>query len=283
MQLEKMRQGKERAVIAPRVCPICRAPVTRKKILGKSQEDSVALFCSNRSCYAQELEKIAHFVSRKAFDIEGLGEKVVAQLLNEGLIKDAADLFSLTQGDLLPLERFADKSAENLIAAIGQAKKISLARFIYALGIPQVGEETATRLAEHFSTLTKFQEADWEALTEVPDVGEKVAKEIINFLGQNQTQKFLTALLARGVVIEKAIKTNGRLSGKTFVFTGTLTELSREQAKDLVRRIGGLVSESVSQQTSYVVAGESPGSKLAKAQKLAVPVLTEREFLKLVK
>lgn len=285
--LEKMRTGKEKKMHPPRVCPICGSPVERREIrTGKGGETSAALFCTNKTCYAQELRRITHFVSKAAFNIEGLGKKIVEQLVDVGLIKNAADIFVLTSGDLEPLEGFGEKSAEKLVSAIARSKRIRLPRFIFALGIPHVGEETANRLAEHFGTLGKLRNAHKEALLEVPDVGETVADALYTYLQSDEGGALIDMLLARGVRVESALqkKQAGQpLAGKTVVLTGTLASLTRDDAKELIRAAGGTVSGSVSKKTDYVVVGENAGSKAHKAAEYGVRQLTEHEFLKLVK
>ncbi|MDD5043132.1 MAG: NAD-dependent DNA ligase LigA [Patescibacteria group bacterium] len=274
--LPNLRTGKEKEIKFPDKCPICGSPVKRK-------EGEVAIYCSNPSCFAKEKEKIIHFVSRKAFDMEGLGDKIVEQLLNEGLISNAADLFTLTQGDLEPLERFAEKSADNIIKAIGKSKHISLAKFLYALGIRHVGEETAIDLAHKFGGLEKIKNATLEELKKVPDVGEVMAVSVFNFFRDKNIIKLIDSLLANGVMIEKNKKRKETLAGKTFVLTGTLGSLTRDEAKEKIRFLGGDVAGSVSKETDFVVAGEEPGSKYDKAKKLGVRILNEAEFLKILK
>lgn len=282
--LEKMRTGEEKGVAEVRKCPMCGSEVERKIISDKKQGESAALYCVNKSCYAQELERIRHFASKKAYDIDGLGEKIVEQLVDEGLIKNVADLFTLEKGDVEVLEGFGDKSAENLIAAIDASKSVTLARFIFALGIEHVGEETAIRFAKYFKTFEKFVGASLEELLEVDDVGPRVAESVIAFFKQKEYIKLVEALFENGVKIQKVQEVKSRkFEGKTFVFTGTLEKMTRDEAQDLARSLGGEISGSVSKNTSYVVAGESAGSKLDKARALGVEVLTENEFLKLVK
>lgn len=281
--LEKMRDGNEKKVVPPQICPICNSPVARREVLDKKQGISAALFCVNPNCFAQERERLIHFVSKKGFNIDGLGEKIVEQLMSEGLVKNAADFFHLSVGDLEPLERFAQKSAENLILAINAAKKITLARFIYSLGIAHVGEETAIRLSDHFKTFEKIQTATFDELQMVADIGPRVASSLFDFLHQKNNQKLIEELLAAGVTIAHTQNTTaGTLSGKTFVVTGTLNSMSREEVKNKIRILGGIVSESVSKKTSYVIVGSEPGSKFAQAQKLGVSLLSEDEFLKMV-
>ncbi len=283
--LEKMRVGKEKKVKEPTHCPICGSEVQRREVLDKKQGSSAALFCANPTCYAQELERIRHFASKRAFDIDGLGEKIVEQLVDEGLIKNAADIFTLTKGDLEPLERWAEKSAQNLIDAIEKAKDVTLARFIFGLGIPHVGEETALRLANHFGTVENIINASVEVLQEVPDIGPRVGESIVEFFGDKENKKLVDDLKRNGVRIknEEIRSKNGKLAGKTFVLTGTLETLSRDEAKDKIRELGGDVSGSVSKNTDFVVAGEEAGSKLDKALALGVTILDEEKFLKMLK
>jgi DNA ligase (NAD+) len=281
--LEKMRTGKEKKIVQPKHCPVCDSLVTRYT-LHVPGEQGVALVCVNPSCYAQEKERIRHFVSKHAFDIDGMGEKIVEQLLDEGLIKNAADIFALTVGDLAPLDRFAEKSAENLINAIEAAKKVTFARFIYALGIRHVGEETAIALAEKFETIEALLNTTKEELELVPDIGPRVSESIVEYFGNEQNKKLVEELQKNGVQIsnQKSKIKNQKLSGKTFVLTGTLASMSRDEAKEKIRELGGDVSESVSKKTTYVVAGESAGSKLEKARALGVVVLSEDIFVSML-
>lgn len=283
--LEKMRTGDEKEVREPRVCPICGSAVERKENLDKKQVESVALFCSNKNCYAQEQERLRHFVSKHAFDIDGLGEKIVQQLLDEGLIKNASDFFTLKKDDVQGLEGFAEKSAQNLVDAIEQAKHVTMNRFIFALGIDHVGEETALRFTKYFKNFDAFQNASTEELMKVDDVGPRVAEAVQQFFARIENQELVQSLFEHGVVLSvpKEGEKNQKFEGKTFVFTGTLQRLTRDEAQDLARSLGGEVSGSVSKNTSYVVAGESAGSKLSKARDLGVEVLTEDEFLNLAK
>jgi DNA ligase (NAD+) len=281
--LEKMRTGDEKQIKEPQNCPICHSPVGRKKIETK-KEDSSALYCLNSKCYAQELEKIIHFVSKKAFNIDGLGEKLVEQLLNEGLIKNPADLFILKTGDLEPLERFAEKSASNLVLAIENSKKISLNRFIFALGISHVGEETAIRLANYFKKLENIQKTSLEDLEKVDDVGVKVAESIFNYFQDKDNQILLKELFENGIKIEKFSENkNDKLANKTFVITGSFENFTRDEIKEKIRKLGGKNSSSVSKKTDFVLAGEEAGTKLNKAKDLGIKILTEKDFLDLIK
>ncbi|MBI4262626.1 NAD-dependent DNA ligase LigA, partial [Candidatus Uhrbacteria bacterium] len=200
--LPNLRTGKEKKFVMPTKCSICGSVVKKQEAKSKKQTDSVASYCTNANCFAQQKERIIHFVSRKAFNIDGLGEKIVEQLLNEGLIRDAADLFELTVGDLLPLERFAEKSAENLVAAIAAARRQPLARFIYGLGIRHVGEETAIDCAQHFKTLQKLEDASSEELEAIRDVGPVVAASIHAWFQDKANQRFIARLLKNGIIID---------------------------------------------------------------------------------
>jgi len=295
--LEKMRKGSEKKINIPKKCPICHSSVERREISSRSpaesrlhaggnkQTKSAAIFCNNTKCYAQELKRIIHFVSKKAYDIDGLGKKIVEQLLNEGLIKNPADIFTLTKGDLEPLERFAEKSADNLITNIEKSKEITLARFIFSLGIKHLGEETAIRLSNEFGSLKKIMTASLEYLENVEDVGPVVAQSIVEYFKNKDNQKLIGELLGNGVRIlkNKKIKTlKQSLSGKTFVLTGSLESISRDEAKEKIRSLGGDVSSSVSKNTDYVVVGEDPGSKYDRAKELGVNIIKEAEFLKLL-
>ena len=282
--LEKMRDGSEKNIPEPQKCPICHSLVERREIVDKKQGKSAALFCTNSKCYAKELESLIHFVSKDAFDIDGLGEAIVEQLMNEGIIKNAADIFVLTQGDLEPLDRFAEKSAENLILAIAKSKNTTLNRFVYALGIHHVGEETALRLAKHFGSLDKVISATLEELQQVNDVGPAVAESIYEWLREKENIKLVKSLLINGVKI-KSLATTGqqRLTGLTFVLTGSLESMSRDVAKEKIRALGGDMSEAVSKKTSYVVVGAEPGSKYEKAKELGIKILDEKGFVELLR
>ena len=287
--LDKMRTGEEKSIREPKNCPICGSEVSRRDSpLGRGRgglaESSVALFCTNKNCYAQQLRRIIHFVGKSAFDIKGLGKKIVEHLVKEGLIENAVDIFKLTYGDLDPLERFAEKSAANLVDAIAAAKKVTLARFINALGIPHVGEETAIKLAEEFKTLENIMQAELSSLENIADVGPQVANSIHEFFKDEKNKKLLNNLLKNGVNIQKVeAKKKGKLTGQSFVLTGTLATLSREEAKEKIRALGGEIGESVGKKTTAVIAGENPGSKLDKASELGIRVLSEMDFLKLIK
>jgi len=285
--LSELRTGKEKEFKFPQKCPVCGGKVIRKP--------GEALWrCINPKCFARQKEYFYHFISRGAFDIVGLGPKIIDRLIDEGLVSDPADLFKLEEGDILPLERFAEKSAKNLIEAIQSKKQITLARFIYALGIRNVGEETAQDLAEFFSaqggpasgwgSLEKLKKANLVELEKIVDVGPVVAKSIYDFFREKRNLEFLEKLEKVGVeiVAEKKIKKQP-LKGKTFVLTGTLESMTREGAKEKIRLLGGEISESVSKKTDFVVVGKEPGSKAEIAKKLGIKTLNEQQFLNLLK
>jgi len=275
--LVKLRSGHERRFVIPKVCPACGAEVVRKA-------GEVAHYCSNRNCFAVSREKLYHFVSRQAFNIDGLGPKILDQLLASGLIKDAADLFELKEGDLRPLERWGEKSAQNLVQAIAARKRVSLARFIYALGIRHVGRETADDLAAHFGTLAKVMAGNLDQFEAVPNIGPVVARSLADFIAAPANKKFIDKLLKAGIEIEKVLtKMAGPLSNQTFVLTGTLASLTRDQARQAIKAAGGRISESVSQETDYVVVGDNPGSKYERAKVLGVKILNEQAFKRLLK
>jgi DNA ligase (NAD+) len=279
--LAELRTGKEKKVTVPKKCPVDGSPIRREDVL---------IFCSNPNCGARERELFYHFVSRAAFDIRGLGPKVIDRLVDTGLIMDRADIFGLKREDIEALERFGEKSAENLIREIGEAKRISPERFLYSLGIVNVGEETSRDLAGFYPftsvedllrAYTALKTADFER---VPDIGPKVAESLRAWFKDVHNRDLLRRLAAHGIEFRiTRKKKTGKLTGKAFVFTGTLPTLTRDEAKDLARAEGADISESVSKNTDYVVAGEEAGSKLAKAEKLGVTVLDEEGFRKLLK
>ncbi len=284
--LDKMRTGEEKAVREPKVCPICHALAKKVQSSNKNKENEGMLFCVNPDCFAQELKKMIHFASKKAFDIDHLGEKIVEQLVSGGLVKDPADFFTLTQGDLESLERFGEKSAENLVRAVAERKNIPFHRFINSLSIKHVGEQTAIDLAEHFGSLEKFLQTTKEDLEKINGVGVEVSEAIMEFLGDKENIEYIEKLLRNGVKVRKLeIKKLGnlKLGGQTFVLTGTLESMSRDEVKEKIRELGGNVAESVSKNTTAVVAGAEAGSKLVKAQKLGVKILDEKEFLVIIK
>jgi len=263
----------------PKKCPVCGSDVIR------AEGEAVARCSGGLFCPAQHKNAIKHFASRRAMDIEGLGDKLVEQLVDEKLIDTVADLYTLTQDQLAGLERMGEKSAANLIEALEKSKSTTLERFIYALGIREVGESTARVLAQHFGTLQAIMNADEETLQNVQDVGPVVAAHIVAFFYQRHNREVIDALIERGIHWKdiKIRKSEHRpLQGKTFVLTGTLDVMTRDEAKDKLQVLGAKVSGSVSKKTSYVVAGIEPGSKYDKAKELGVEILDEAAFLKLL-
>lgn len=310
--LPKMRTGKEKKFKMPTHCPTCGGKVEKKgtnspvhkvssgftlpRVLGGTHtiqkpyelvKSSVAYYCANPKCPAKNERYLEHFVS--VFGIYELGPKILRRFKDEGLISDAADIFTLTKEDIAPLERFGEKSAENIIKEIESKKHISLAKFLWALGILHVGEETARDLAIHFGTLEKLilsARQDLAEIDSIENIGPAVSKSLYDFFHNENKQNnlnFIKKLEKNGVVIEKVLKQKaGKLNGLNFVLTGTLSKMSREIAKEKIISEGGKVSGSVSKNTSYVVAGEESGSKLKDALRLGVKVLNEEEFLKLL-
>ncbi len=261
----------------PKNCPECGSAIHRA-------EGEVAYRCVNAACPAKRKESLLHFASRHAMDIDGLGDKIVDQLVDKGMVKDVADLYALKLDDVAELERMGEKSAQNLLDEIAASKKNSLARLIYALGIRMVGERTAQLLADHFSSLDELAKAKEEQLFEVGEVGPKVAAAIAEFFSEPANRQIIRKLEKAGVrpTAEKRVIKSQKLAGKSFVFTGGLANRSREDAGKLVMQHGGKVSGSVSKKTDYVVVGTEPGSKYDKAKSLGVPILTEAEFEKLL-
>ncbi len=284
--LTKLRTGKEVKFKMPKVCPTCGGEIAQKNLSSnKAKESSVAFYCANKKCGAKNERYLEHFV--KIFEIYELGPKILKRFKDEGIITDAADIFTLSKEDIAILERFGEKSAENIINEIESKKKVSLARFLWALGILHVGEETARDLAEHFSTLDNLINSLQNNVSEVDNIeniGSAVLKSLQNFFNDKNNINFIKKLESNGVVIEKVEKIKGgRFSGLHFVLTGTLSTLSREKAKEKIVSLGGKVVGSVSKNTSYLVTGENPGSKLKDAQKLGIEILKEEEFIKLIK
>ncbi|MBI2452710.1 MAG: NAD-dependent DNA ligase LigA [Parcubacteria group bacterium] len=275
--LPELRTGNEKAFHMLSACPVCGTRLQRK-------ESEVLWRCPSKSCRAKQKEFLSHFVSRKGFDIEGLGPQIIEQLTDSHLVSDPSDIFKLQEGDLVPLERFAAKSAANLVGAIQKSRQIPFSRFIFSLGIRHAGEETAIDLAQRFKDIEALARASKEELSEVRDIGGVVAESIFEWFHSKGNQRLLKNLFKAGVRIEKEKqKTKSeKLKGKTFVLTGTLKTLAREKAKERIRELGGEISESVSKKTDYVVAGSESGSKMKKAEELGVRIVKEKEFLKLL-
>ena len=262
----------------PEACPVCGAPVRR-------DEDGVALRCTGAECPAQLLRRLAHFAARDAMDIDGLGPAVVKQLVENGLVRNEADLYALRdkRESLVKLDRLGEKSVDNLLDAIDNSKGRDLSKLLCALGIRQIGEKAAQALAAHFHTMDALLSATVEDLTAVPDVGEITARAVTEFLGQPQSADLIARLKAAGVRMDSALQaTGGPFSGLTFVLTGTLSRFDRKAAESRIKALGGKATGSVSKKTTYVVAGEAPGSKLRKARELDIPVLTEDAFAEML-
>jgi DNA ligase (NAD+) len=305
--LTKMRTGKEKKFKMPENCPVCGFKVEQRQTgfeksspsrgprisspnsLGKLgqtiahgtfPETSVAFYCTNKNCPARNRRGLQHFVN--IFEIYEIGPKILDRLKDEGLVGGPADLFTLEKADLSGLERFGEKSADNIISSIQVHKRVSLWRFIYSLGIIHVGEQTARDVADHFGTLEKIIEAGQEEINNLENIGPVVSDSIYKFFKEKSNLNFINKLLKNGVSIYQEKAKNLKLSGKTFVLTGTLSTMSREDAKKKIIENGGSVSSSVSSKTSYVVSGDKPGSKYDDAKKLGVKILSEDEFLKII-
>jgi len=278
--VKNRRPDKTKRVHLPKLCPVCASHVNRE------EGEAVARCTGGLYCKAQRTEALKHFVARRALDIEGLGAKLIEQLVNENRLSDPSDLFRLSKEELSSRERMGDKSAENLVRAIDESKSTTLARFLYALGIREVGEATAASLASYFGSLPAVREASVNDLTRVPDVGPVVAERVHNFFEEQHNLDVIDRLQSLGVHWTDSepmkIAEDGPLSGKTFVITGMLPTMTRDEAKSLIQKEGGKVTGSVSSKTDFLVAGEKAGSKLAKAQKLEVLVLDEDGLRKLI-
>lgn len=274
----KSRPANAQKIHLPKHCPNC------KSVIEQIPGEAVARCTGGLYCSAQQKESIKHFASRRAMDIEGLGDRIVDLLVEEGLIESVADIYSLTTEQLANLERMGEKSAQNLIDAIEKSKNTTLPRFLHAIGIREVGEATAKRLALHFKSLEGLEKASLDDLQSISDIGPVVAGHIVNFFHEAHNQKVIKALLKSGIhwpQIKESVKT--ALTEKTFVITGTLDTMSRDEAKEKIEAKGGKVSGSVSSKTNYVVVGSVPGSKFAKAKTLGVKILNENDFLNLLK
>lgn len=277
--IKQRRPANAKKIILPTHCPICHSKIEH------IEGEAVARCSGGLFCPAQRKEAIKHFASRRAMDIEGLGDKLVDQLVDLNLITSVADLYSLKLNQLADLERMADKSAQNILDALEKSKNTTLPRFLYSLGIREVGEATAKQLANHFGELESLFSATEESLQEIQDIGPVVAKHIVSFFKEKHNHQVIEKLIKAGIHWEKIKKQNRSLalSGKIFVLTGTLNTLTRDDAKEKIENLGAKVSGSVSSKTNYVVAGEDPGSKLMKAKELGIKILDEKQFLDLIK
>jgi len=271
------RTGAEQAFVMPANCPVCGSLV---------EQDGIAYRCLNMACPAIIKEQLFHFASKDALDIEGLGVKIIDQLVEVLKIRDASGIFDLAYDDLLKLEGFADLSARNLLTAIEASKSVTLGRFIYALGIPHVGSSKAEDLARHFGSLEAVMRSSFEDLRAIRGIGDEIARAIVSFFAKQQNAEVIAKLRQRGVAIQDAqlrAVIASPLSGRKICFTGTLATMTRSQAKALAEQHGAQVVESVGRQLDYLVAGADPGSKLAKAQSLGIAVLDENGFKDLIK
>ena len=274
--VKERRDGSEEPYHIPEKCPVCDSKIVR-------EEDGARHYCTNINCPAQLKGRIQHFASKNAMDIDGLGEKLVDQLVEEGLIKKIEDIYTLTKDELMKLERMAEKSSQNLIDAIENSKEVRLARFLYALGIRNVGRHAGTLLEDHFGSIDKIMNASQEELSNIHEVGPILADNINSFFSEKKNIKTVETLLKLGVSLKTPDKQEkAKLEGKTFVFTGTLKNYTRSEAKELIEKLGGRATSSVSGNTDYVVVGKNPGSKADKAHKVGVEILSETEFEELV-
>lgn len=275
--IKKMRTGKEKTFQMPKKCPVCGGPVNKKA-------GEVDFYCQDKNCSIREKRRIEFFVSKNAFDIDGLGPKIIEQLINEGLINGPEDIFELKEGDLKPLERFADKSAKNIIEAIEKSKKIPLERFIYALGIRHIGAETASDIAEQFGTIENILKQKKQDLSAIYGIGEAVGSSFENYFSDEKNIQMIKKLQNLGVEIQPyhSPVVSKKLNGKSFVITGTLETMPRDDAHKLIVKYGGKISSSLTSKTDYLVVGDDPGSKLEKAEKFGTNILSEKEFFDLI-
>lgn len=287
--LVNLRTGKEKEFKMPNLCPVCKTKVVE-------DEGGIIVRCPNKNCPARFVERFYHFVSKGAFDIKGVGPKIIDRFLDEGLIQNIYDLFDLKAGDIAPLERYGEKSSENIVSAIQKSKNITLNRFIYALGIPHVGEENAVLLARYFQEKNKGKiikisdlirigsSLQKEELEKIKTIGPKMSHSIVDWFKDKNNLKLLEKLEQKGINLIPIVsqKEKGKLKGLNFVLTGSLMSMTREEAKKRIREEGGDVSEVVSKNTDFLIVGENPGSKLEKAKKLNIKIINEEEFLKML-
>jgi DNA ligase (NAD+) len=269
------RTGAERIFKMPKSCPVCNSQVVRAR-------DEAALRCLDLSCSAQIKQRIKHFASKGAFDIDGLGDKLIEQLVDKALLFSYADIFRLEEDTLKNLERMGSKSAANIVNAIEASKQIAFGRFLYALGIRHVGEHVAGILARTFGSLEVLMNTTKDELEAIEGVGPVVAESVVSFFGAAENRKIVGEIITRGVrIFDEGGQAAGTLSGKVFVLTGTLPTLTRDEARKLIEGCGGKVTGSVSRNTDYLVAGASPGSKLKRAEALGVDIIDEQTLMKL--
>lgn len=290
--LIELRPNNSNRFVMPEFCPVCFSKVIQKP-------GNIAYFCENNNCYSKIFRRLEYFVSKACFNIEGLGPSIIEQLLENGLIENEVDIFHLEQGDLEPLEKFAEKKASNLIESINKSKKIVLSKFINSLGITHIGAESAYILAKELIKNQKienrnqkiedlvefYQNKTLEELQNIDNIGEKMAESVYNFFRNEHNLKMLNGFIEVNIeiIFDEISASNINILNKIFVFTGTLPTLDRNKAKEMVKKLGGNISESVSKNTNYLIAGESAGSKLKKAMELGVKILNEEEFLELIK
>jgi DNA ligase (NAD+) len=270
------RTGAEEKISYPRLCPACATPLVR-------EAGAAAWRCTGLSCPAQLKQRIRHFSSRRAMDIEGLGTKIIDQLVDRSIVHTVADLYRLRSADLSSLDRMGEKSADNLVRSIAVSRRTSLPRLIYALGIRHVGEHIARVLAQGFASLENLSAVDEEQLIAVREVGPEVARSVTAFFRDEKNRRTIADLRDAGVACESSPPPSDDLAGRTFVFSGTLPSMTREQARLFVESRGGRVANSVTRKTDYLVVGTDPGSKQMQAEKLGVPILSENDFTGLMK
>ncbi|MBI3495543.1 NAD-dependent DNA ligase LigA [Candidatus Berkelbacteria bacterium] len=287
--VKELRSGKEKKFTMPKRCPVCGSGVRRTEIGEQKTEnggrkmEGVAYVCSNPNCGEIERRRLAHFVSKGAFDIVGLGPKILQKLTAHGILKKAGDIFTLTPEDLRDVEGFAELSAHKLVDSIASKKHIELGRLIYALGIRHVGEQNAYALANYYHNLDRITKASLKELEKLSEVGPVIARSVHDFFRQERTKRLLSDLARAGITIERPKHTASKISGKAFVFTGGLATMSRDIAKEKVRSLGGIAQETVSQEVDFVVIGTDAGSKLEKAKQLGVKIIDEQEFLRMIR
>ncbi len=276
--IKKMRNGDEKKFKMPNQCPVCGGKISKK-------EGEVDFYCTDKSCSTRLKRQLEFFVSKNAFNIDGLGPKIIDQLINEGLVYDASDLFKLSTGGLKPLERFAEKSAENIVKSISDSKKVPLERFIFALGIRHVGQETAIDIAKHFHTLKSILTADEKEFESIYGIGERVANSLIEYFSESKHKLMIEKLQELGVEISPyhSPVAKNKLGSKSFVVTGTLSSMTRDDAHKKIVSFGGKISSSISSKTDFLVMGEDAGSKADKAKKLKVNIISEKELLDMIK